>query len=71
MGRWPARWKRRSPKGEQMALGVDVAQGGNDESVVVERHDAAAHACIRVTHVQRAELADGLVDCRRDVGFLR
>lgn len=35
------RWTKLPPLGVPMcSLGVDVAQGGNDESVVVERHDA-------------------------------
>jgi hypothetical protein len=35
------RWTKLPPFGVPMcSLGVDVAQGGNDESVVVERHDA-------------------------------
>lgn len=35
------RWTKQPPLGVPMcSLGVDVAQGGNDESVVVERHDS-------------------------------
>lgn len=33
-----ARWKRRSPKGEQMALGVDVARGGKDNTIIAPRY---------------------------------
>ncbi len=33
-----ARWKKRSPKGEQMALGVDVARGGKDNTVLAPRY---------------------------------
>lgn len=32
------RWTDRSPKGEMMALGVDVARGGKDKSVFAPRH---------------------------------
>jgi hypothetical protein len=33
-----ARWRDRSPKGEQLALGVDVARGGKDNTVIAKRH---------------------------------
>jgi hypothetical protein len=33
-----ARWTERSPKGEMMALGVDVARGGRDNTVLAPRH---------------------------------
>jgi hypothetical protein len=33
-----ARWTDRSPKGEMMSMGVDVARGGRDQSVIVKRH---------------------------------
>ena len=33
-----ARWKKRSPKGEQMSLGVDVARGGQDNTVISPRY---------------------------------
>jgi hypothetical protein len=32
------RWKDRSPKGEMLALGVDVARGGKDNTVISARH---------------------------------
>lgn len=33
-----ARWTDRSPKGEMMSMGVDVARGGRDQSVIAKRH---------------------------------
>lgn len=33
-----ARWTPRSPKGEMMSIGVDVARGGRDSSVIAKRH---------------------------------
>lgn len=33
-----ARWKPRSPKGEMLQQGVDVARGGDDETVIANRH---------------------------------
>lgn len=33
-----ARWKPRSPKGEMLQMGVDVARGGDDETVLAPRH---------------------------------
>lgn len=33
-----ARWRDRSPKGEMLALGVDVARGGRDNTVAAPRH---------------------------------
>lgn len=33
-----ARWTDRSPKGEMMSMGVDVARGGRDKSVIAKRH---------------------------------
>lgn len=32
------RWTDRSPKGEMDSLGVDVARGGQDESIIARRH---------------------------------
>ncbi len=33
-----ARWTDRSPKGEMLAVGVDVARGGSDQTVLAARH---------------------------------
>lgn len=33
-----ARWRERSPKGELLAMGVDVARGGKDQTVIANRH---------------------------------
>jgi len=33
-----ARWTDRSPKGEMMSMGVDVARGGRDSSVIAKRY---------------------------------
>lgn len=33
-----ARWQPRSPRGEMMGLGVDVARGGRDDTVIATRH---------------------------------
>lgn len=33
-----ARWKPRSPRGEMLAVGVDVARGGKDNTVIPTRH---------------------------------
>lgn len=33
-----ARWKPRSPKGEMLAMGVDVARGGADKTSIATRH---------------------------------
>jgi Terminase large subunit, T4likevirus-type, N-terminal len=33
-----ARWKPRSPKGEMMQVGVDVARGGRDSTIISTRH---------------------------------
>ncbi len=35
-----ARWRPRSPRGEMLALGVDVARGGKDNTVLFPRHRA-------------------------------
>lgn len=38
-----ARWKPRSPKGEMLSQGADVARGGKDNTVIINRHrDAEA-----------------------------
>lgn len=34
-----ARWTDRAPKGEMMSMGVDVARGGRDSSVIAKRHE--------------------------------
>jgi hypothetical protein len=33
-----ARWRERSPKGELLSMGVDVARGGKDSTVIANRH---------------------------------
>jgi len=40
-----ARWKPRAPRGEMLSMGVDVARGGKDNTVIVPRHrdDQAGH----------------------------
>jgi hypothetical protein len=39
-----ARWKPRSPKGEMLAIGLDIARGGQDDTVAVSRHRTPEHA---------------------------
>lgn len=34
-----ARWKPRNPKGEMLSMGVDVARGGRDSTVIATRHE--------------------------------
>lgn len=34
-----ARWTARAPKGEMLSIGVDVARGGRDSSVIAKRHE--------------------------------
>jgi len=33
-----ARWRERSPRGEMLSMGVDVARGGRDNTVIATRH---------------------------------
>lgn len=33
-----ARWRERSPRGEMLSMGVDVARGGRDSTVIATRH---------------------------------
>lgn len=33
-----ARWRERSPKGEMLQMGVDVARGGRDDTIIAKRH---------------------------------
>ena len=33
-----ARWKERSPRGEMLSMGVDVARGGKDNTTIATRH---------------------------------
>lgn len=35
-----ARWRPRSPRGEMLAMGVDVARGGKDNTIIATRHKA-------------------------------
>lgn len=35
-----ARWKPRSPRGEMLGVGVDVARGGKDNTAIITRHKA-------------------------------
>mgnify|MGYP000594341667 CR=1 FL=1 len=39
-----ARWVDRSPKGEMMSMGVDVARGGRDDTIIATRHRTEHHA---------------------------
>lgn len=39
-----ARWTLRAPRGEMMNLGVDVARGGKDSTVIIARHRAEGGA---------------------------
>ena len=32
------RWRKRSPRGEMLSVGVDVARGGKDNTVIITRH---------------------------------
>jgi hypothetical protein len=34
-----ARWQEKSPKGEMDCIGVDVARGGQDNTIIARRHD--------------------------------
>lgn len=38
-----ARWKPRAPRGEMLAMGVDVARGGKDKTTVATRHKTEDH----------------------------
>jgi len=52
-----ARWKDRSPKGEMMCLGVDVARGGKDQTVIAARHDGNWYD--RLKRLAGSETPDG------------
>lgn len=47
-----ARWRKRSPRGEMLSMGVDVARGGKDQTVIFTRH--------RVQPTQRGEAGTDL-----------
>lgn len=54
-----ARWKPRSPKGEMMQQGVDVARGGKDSTIIANRHkDAAAGHDLWFDHLKAIKGAD-------------
>lgn len=38
-----ARWRPRAPRGEMLAIGVDVARGGKDNTVIATRHRTLDH----------------------------
>lgn len=38
-----ARWKPRAPRGEMLSIGVDVARGGKDNTVIATRHHTPEH----------------------------
>lgn len=38
-----ARWKERAPKGEMLQMGVDVARGGRDDTIISTRHRTELH----------------------------
>ncbi len=58
-----ARWAERLPKGEMMQMGVDVARGGQDSTVIAARHrdDQAGHDLWfdRLAKVQGPDTDDG------------
>lgn len=39
-----ARWRERAPKGEMLQIGVDVARGGQDSSIIATRHKTEHHS---------------------------
>ena len=39
-----ARWAERTPRGEMMSMGVDVARGGKDSTTIATRHRTKEHA---------------------------
>lgn len=69
-----ARWKPRAPRGEMLAMGVDVARGGKDQTVIATRHkaDESAHWYAPLYTYPGAETPDGptvaglVVSVRRD-----
>lgn len=58
-----ARWVDRKPKGEMMQMGVDVARGGKDSTVIAARHrdDTARHDLWfdRLKEIQGPDTDDG------------
>lgn len=58
-----ARWRDRQPKGEMLQMGVDVARGGKDSTVIASRHkdEQAGHDLWfdRLKAVSGAETDDG------------
>lgn len=39
-----ARWRARTPRGEMVSMGVDVARGGKDKTIMATRHKTDAHS---------------------------
>jgi hypothetical protein len=58
-----ARWHERAPKGEMMQMGVDVARGGQDSTVIAPRHrdETAGHDLWfdRLKEIKGADTDDG------------
>lgn len=56
-----ARWKPRAPKGEMMQMGVDVARGGRDSTIIATRHQTDTHALWfdHVKQIQGVDTDDG------------
>lgn len=56
-----ARWKERRPRGEMLAMGVDVARGGKDSTIIATRHkaDACSHWFDKLHAYPGAETPNG------------
>jgi len=56
-----ARWTNRAPKGEMLQMGVDVARGGQDDTIIATRHRAENHGLwfAPLVKVPKADTDDG------------
>ena len=56
-----ARWTERNPKGEMLALGMDVARGGQDSTMLAPRHKTESHPWWfdKLKEIQGADTDDG------------
>lgn len=56
-----ARWRERAPRGEMLQMGVDVARGGQDSTIIATRHHTGHHGLwfAPLIELSKAETDDG------------
>lgn len=68
-----ARWRERSPRGEMMSMGVDVARGGADQTMIATRHktESTSHWYDRLSEHPGSDTPNGNIVAGLVIGVRR